>query len=148
MRPYSLNEEKRDTYGETRTSHPIAKRRLLLWLGSLSTRRGACLPDSYLHAPVPRAVGTCDRLCKKPSRAECLKSHNGSHGERRANDPHRRPNVRTFVLLAKLSSYEDPNQSNVLGTLNLRLTQAIGNPNEFNATGLAELKQRNMLEVP
>ena len=46
---------------------------------------------------------------------------------------------KTFVLLAQLYSYEDPNENNVLGTLTVRLTQAIGDPSIFNATGLATI---------
>jgi hypothetical protein len=49
------------------------------------------------------------------------------------------PDEKTFVLLAELHSYDDPNENNVLGTLNIRLTQATGDPHLFNAAGLAHL---------
>src|SRR5262249_13004964 len=51
------------------------------------------------------------------------------------------PNERTFVLTAQLHSYSDPGQNNVLGVLQIRLRQAIGDPNSFDAAGLAHLLQ-------
>src|SRR5262249_5233851 len=42
---------------------------------------------------------------------------------------------------AQLHSYSDPGQNNVLGVLQIRLRQAIGDPNSFDAAGLAHLLQ-------
>jgi hypothetical protein len=53
------------------------------------------------------------------------------------------PQERTFVLLGKLYSYEDPNENNVIGALELRLRQSIGDPHIFEVTGLAHLVPRD-----
>lgn len=48
-------------------------------------------------------------------------------------------NYRTFVLTAELRGTDDPNQKNVIGALELQLTQSIGDPTIFQAVSTAHL---------
>jgi hypothetical protein len=83
------------------------------------------------HVPTPRLAPTASA----PRQGEQLAAPAAASAEPTANTS--APDQRTFALLAQLHGFNDPGE--MLGTLHLQLTRAIGDPHIFTVKGLAQL---------